>query len=210
MALDMKEKNKVISRSSVTACRFCNVTITATEAVKFAICQGIIVVCVAFICGCQETNAIRLSRATPVVPVITNAVSLAWDASPTPEVIGYRVYHGAQSRSYTNSVVVGNVLAVTLTNLPPITNYFAATAYDAFGTESGFSNEIFRSTTNAMTVGTNVVPELTNRVTVIWVETNKFINGGAWNLDARFNTVRITNGAGPAMFIRIGFTNVYQ
>lgn len=75
-------------------------------------------------------------------PGATPSVTLAWDASPDPSVTGYRIYFGVKSVMYTNSAAVGNVLTATLTNLNPATTYyFAATAYDASGTESPFSNE---------------------------------------------------------------------
>ncbi len=69
-------------------------------------------------------------------------VTLAWDASPDASVTGYRVYYGVATASYTNSAAVGNATSATLANLTDgVTYYFAATAYDAAGTESPFSNE---------------------------------------------------------------------
>lgn len=71
------------------------------------------------------------------------SVTLAWDASPSPEVTGYRIYYGVGSRSYTNVVTVGNVLTATVTGLKPgVTYYFAATAFEGSGLESDFSNEV--------------------------------------------------------------------
>ena len=70
-------------------------------------------------------------------------VALAWGASPTPGITGYRVYYGAASGNYSNSVVVGNAT----TNMVPglvsgVTYFFAVTAYNASGLEGTFSNEI--------------------------------------------------------------------
>lgn len=76
----------------------------------------------------------------------TNAptkISLAWDMSLDPSVVGYRIYYGGASRGYTNMVDVGNALGITLTNLVRgNTYYFAATDYDGSGLESDFSAEI--------------------------------------------------------------------
>jgi hypothetical protein len=69
-------------------------------------------------------------------------VTLAWNASPDAEVTGYRVYIGGASGNYTNSAAVGNVTNATIANLIPGGSYFfAATAYNALGDESDFSNE---------------------------------------------------------------------
>jgi hypothetical protein len=70
------------------------------------------------------------------------SVNLAWNASLDPNVIGYRIYSGVASDTYTNKVDVGNVTNTTIPSLVAgVTYYFAATAYDSFGQESGFSNE---------------------------------------------------------------------
>ena len=79
--------------------------------------------------------AVRAQLAPP-----TASVTLA---SPSPEVTGYRIYYGVASRSYTNTVTVGNQFTCTVSNLlPGVTYYFAATAYDGSGLESDFSNEV--------------------------------------------------------------------
>jgi hypothetical protein len=71
------------------------------------------------------------------------SLRLFWDASPAPNVVGYNVYYGAASRRYTNVVRVGNVTEATLDDLPLAPAlYFAVTATDANGLESGPSNEL--------------------------------------------------------------------
>ena len=78
----------------------------------------------------------------PVTYPATNKVTLAWDRSPDASVVGYRLYYGIGSRSYTNSVQVGNVTNAMVTNLVASTTYyFGATAFDSSGLESDFSNE---------------------------------------------------------------------
>jgi fibronectin type 3 domain-containing protein len=74
--------------------------------------------------------------------VTGNGVTLAWDRSPDSSVTGYRIYYGAASGNYTNSVAVGNVTTNAVQGLTGgITYFFAVTAYDASGLESSFSNE---------------------------------------------------------------------
>lgn len=74
--------------------------------------------------------------------VTGNGVTLAWDRSPDSSVTGYRIYYGAASGNYTNSVAVGNATTNVLQGLTGgVTYFFAVTAYDASGLESSFSNE---------------------------------------------------------------------
>jgi hypothetical protein len=74
-------------------------------------------------------------------------VSLAWDPSVEPDIAGYKVYFGRVSRSQTESVGVGNTTAYTVMGLlEGTTYYFAATAYDPYGRESVFSNEVSTTT----------------------------------------------------------------
>jgi|ERR1700733_8243532 len=69
-------------------------------------------------------------------------VSLGWDPSSDTNVVGYNIYYGTASSNYTYKVAVGNIMATTLSNLTSgTTYYFAATAFDASGNESDFSNE---------------------------------------------------------------------
>jgi hypothetical protein len=77
-------------------------------------------------------------------------VSLAWDASVSPNIAGYKVYVGQSSRTYGTPVTIGNQTTHTVTGLPSGTYYFAVTAFNTSGNESGFSNEV--STTIAGTI----------------------------------------------------------
>jgi hypothetical protein len=69
-------------------------------------------------------------------------VTLAWDANTEPTLVGYRLHYGEANGNYTSIVDVGLQTAYTVTNLQDGTYYFAVTAYDVDGIESGFSNEV--------------------------------------------------------------------
>jgi hypothetical protein len=70
-------------------------------------------------------------------------ITLAWDQNSEPDIAGYRIYYGRVSRSYTNVVDVGNYTSCVIADLEDgQTYYFAATAYNTDGYESGYSNEI--------------------------------------------------------------------
>jgi hypothetical protein len=69
-------------------------------------------------------------------------VTLAWDANSETNLAGYKLYVGTSSGSYGAPVNVGNVTTHTVTGLASGTYYFALTAYNSEGLESGFSNEV--------------------------------------------------------------------
>jgi len=73
-------------------------------------------------------------------------VLVEWDPNPEADLAGYKLYYGTTSRtqgSYAETVVISdkNLTNWSLT-LPGDTYYFALTAYDASGNESGFSMEV--------------------------------------------------------------------
>lgn len=72
----------------------------------------------------------------------SGARDFTWDASPEPDLAGYKIYRGTASGVYTTSVDVGNVTSYTWTDLPDGTLYFAIVAYDTSSNESDYSDEI--------------------------------------------------------------------
>jgi hypothetical protein len=70
-------------------------------------------------------------------------VTLEWDADPEPDVIGYRLYYGVTGGEYTDAIDAGNVTSAAVPDLTVgETYYFAVTAYNAWGIESLYSNEV--------------------------------------------------------------------
>jgi hypothetical protein len=90
----------------------------------------------------------------------TASIMLTWDASPTTNdtIVGYRVYLGSASMTYTNVINAGMALSCNVSNLVTGTPYyFSATAVDYVGLESDYSTEISAfipssSTTNVSSV----------------------------------------------------------
>lgn len=77
-----------------------------------------------------------------IVPNSYNA-SLAWDAHIDSTVTAYRVYYGTVSENYTTSINVENQTTVTIPNLESgIVYFFAITAINSSGLESGISNQV--------------------------------------------------------------------
>ena len=70
-------------------------------------------------------------------------VALAWDANSEPDISGYRIYVGVESRQYNNVIDVGNNASCVVSGLEQgRAYYFAATAYNTMDLESNFSNEV--------------------------------------------------------------------
>ena len=68
-------------------------------------------------------------------------ISLQWDASPSSNVAGYKIYWDTRPNAFRNYSNVGNALTVTLNNLDNSKTYwFAATAYNGSSLESVYSN----------------------------------------------------------------------
>jgi hypothetical protein len=77
-------------------------------------------------------------------------IQFAWNPSSSIYATGYKIYYGAASGLYTNSINVGNVTNASIANTNFINNttyYFAATAYDTNGLESTYSNEVIWTNT---------------------------------------------------------------
>jgi hypothetical protein len=92
--------------------------------------------------GRRAGSASRVFRVTEIVPG-TVSCTLEWNPNSEPELAGYRLYYGTASGYYEFSIDAGNRTTCTVTGLDPdLTYYFAATAYDAEGVESEYSNEV--------------------------------------------------------------------
>lgn len=72
-------------------------------------------------------------------------VGLAWDANKEPDLAGYRIYQGNESGKYVKvAEVIKSSTSVKIDVLPEDGRkvFFAATAIDVDGNESGYSNEV--------------------------------------------------------------------
>lgn len=115
----------------------------------FLTCVGLLL-----ISGCGGGGASDsggLSATSSSVGSGTGEAILTWDAPTTrsdgstlTDLAGYRIYYGTSSpvnAQNSEQIDVGNTTGYTLTGLEAGTYYFTATAYDAFGNESAFSQE---------------------------------------------------------------------
>jgi hypothetical protein len=79
----------------------------------------------------------------------TANVTLTWSANVESDLAGYKIYVGTNSGTYNfpgSPFVTGKVTSYTISNLPKgQTYYFALSAYDSAGNESGLSAEVSKS-----------------------------------------------------------------
>jgi len=84
-----------------------------------------------------------LAASIPLSGFALTSITVAWDPSASPNITGYKVYYGAATGAYTNTVSVGNTTNTALSGLAEGTTYYlTATALDSLGQESDFSPEI--------------------------------------------------------------------
>jgi len=82
-----------------------------------------------------------LALCSPARAVQSEVVS--WAPSPDSAVAGYKIYYGGSCGNYTNYVLAANVTNATISGLAEgAAYYFAGTAVDGSGGESGFSMEV--------------------------------------------------------------------
>ena len=69
--------------------------------------------------------------------------TLTWNPNTESDLAGYKLHYGTASGNYSVHLDVHNVTTYTVTGLTDGQSYyFAATAYDASGHESGYSNQV--------------------------------------------------------------------
>lgn len=83
----------------------------------------------------------------PLIPqgvtgeVVNNGVLLTWDANSETDLSGYRVYYGTSTRNYGLPIPAADDQYPISDLMKDVTYYFAVTAVDTSGNESGYSLE---------------------------------------------------------------------
>ena len=127
-------------------------------------------------------------------------VIVIWDKNKELDVVGYKVYYGKASRTYSYCIDVGKV---TEYKIPILLEgsvfYFAVTAYDSAGNESGYSNEVIIKKSNVpFLLGSNY-PNPFNPITCIpySLPQKVFINLAIYDILGR-RVKLLENGEKPA------------
>lgn len=140
-------------------------------------------------------------------PAIAGQASLAWNASASSNVTGYKVHYGTASRSYSTHVDVQGALSTTVPNLTAgTTYYFAVTAYNAAG-ESGYSNEASAAIptpapapdTQAPSLPTNPAASAngSSAINLNWTASTDNVGVASYRVER-------CQGAGCASFVQVG------
>ena len=81
-------------------------------------------------------------------------VTLSWLANTESDLAGYKLYYGRSTGIYDNIVDVKNVISYSMSVSVGVDIFFALTAYDTSGNESGFSSELlFNSSIPSLPAG---------------------------------------------------------
>jgi hypothetical protein len=78
---------------------------------------------------------------TPTPTPTTRTVKFAWRASPTADVVGYKIFWGTGSHNYQNVRDVKNVLTTSV-SLSQSKEYYVAVIAYSMTANSWFSNEV--------------------------------------------------------------------
>ena len=122
------------------------------------------------------------------------SVTLTWNQSRDPTVVGYNIYYGGASGNYTNTLPAGNVTNITVSGLVEgTTYYFAATTYNSSGVQGPFSSEL------SYTVLATVVGVVTSNNVVIGP--SKLLPNGQFQLT-------INGGVSEQSYVLLASTNL--
>lgn len=142
------------------------------------------------------TNWVR-EPVFPPLPVFgaspLQRATLAWLASPSPEVTGYRLYWS--SPTTTNQLDVGAALTAAVSNLAVgVTYTFYATAYTADGVESERSNEVQHAP--------QAIPEPPQQLRIVVTPQQSGSLDGPWTPVKHWPGLVITNSVTNMVFYR--------
>lgn len=112
------------------------------------------IICLFLLAGCGAPSGGDSgddSAFVTVVPVGNGKALVSWmpptentDGSPLLDLAGYRIYYGINSGIYSKTVDIDNpgLTSFLVEDLGVSDWFFAMTAYNAFGAESGYSAEV--------------------------------------------------------------------
>lgn len=95
------------------------------------------------------------------------SVTMAWDANPEPDVIGYRLYYGTVSGTYPNILDAGSSTTLTIAPIAPGTYYMIVTAYNTAGLESLPSAELQVVVDSAADTQSPVIADLPGEIVTV-------------------------------------------
>ena len=132
------------------------------------------------------------------------SVNLRWKANTEPDISSYNVYFGTSSRNYGSPIPTGNVTSYVIDGLVEGRKYyFAITAVDTSGNESGFSSEVSANATSTEPASepykivlstnsdrSNPVPLQNKTITgdvFVFIQPENAISQVVFNIDGKYN-----------------------
>ena len=112
--------------------------------------RGLLTAVLMIVIGLATTGCGEVASVDGMVPGGgTNSLMLSWtapitneDGSVLTDLAGYKLYYGTQPGQYSQVITVGDYTSAEIGDLGSGTYYLTVTAYDIYGNESVFSNEI--------------------------------------------------------------------
>ena len=112
--------------------------------------RGLLTAVLMIVIGLATTGCGEVASVDGMVPGGgTNSLMLSWaapttneDGSALTDLAGYKLYYGNAPGIYSNVITVGDYTTAEIGELVSGTYYLTVTAYDIYGNESAFSNEI--------------------------------------------------------------------
>lgn len=125
----------------------------------------------------------------------TQNVSLAWSASADTNVVGYYLYYGTNSGSYSSRIDVGGTTMATITGLTgrSANYYFAASSYNSSRMESMLSSQVLFTTSSNYSPNLAALPSVAGNVNSPLILTNS-----ATDQNSPTPSLNYTITAGPA------------
>ena len=96
------------------------------------------------------TDGVASSSQDVTITVENSSANLliTWKANPETDLAGYKLYSGISTGIYDNIINVANITNYSLSVTAGVDIFFAVTAYDTSGNESGFSSELLFNSAN--------------------------------------------------------------
>src|SRR3982751_1905983 len=95
----------------------------------------------AFMLTLISTMTAVATTPTPSPTPASRTVKFAWNASSSPEIVGYKIFWGRGSHNYQDALDVKDALTASLT-LSTSTEYYVAISAYSMTTTSSFSDEM--------------------------------------------------------------------
>ena len=126
----------------------------------------------------------------------TRSVTLAWDANAEPDIAGYKVYWGTSSGVYNQFDDVSQTTALVSDLTVGVRYYFAVTAYNEAGVESGYSEEVSEIVPSP---DSTPEPQLVNISTRVRVHGGDNVMIGGFIIDGDSNKDIVFRALGPSL-----------